>query len=221
MTWAFEGLRMFGYNLIYADPCWRFDTYSEAGAGKSPDAHYDTMTIDEIAALPVGELAQGDCALALWVVDPLLDEGIRVLKHWGFQYKTVLFTWTKEKPSGKEHLGPGYHTRANPEMCLLGMMGSVKRRDAGVRQWRHAAVREHSRKPDEFVTDLERLYGNIPRVELFTRTRRPGWDSWGKEVDKFTPNELLPAVPHIMPRASKVEDQPRPQGELRLPGICD
>lgn len=185
MTSPFDGLQMFGYELIYADPPWAFANWSEKGEDRNANQHYPTMTADQIAALPVGELASGDCALALWVTDPLLDVAINVMKGWGFRYTTVLFTWTKEKPSGAEHIGTGYWTRANPEMCLLGMTGSLPRRSASVRQWRHAAVREHSRKPDEFIGDLERLFGEVPRVELFARTRRPGWDAWGNQADKF------------------------------------
>lgn len=181
----FDTLRMFGYRLIHADPPWAFDNWSEKGEDRNANQHYPTMTVDQIAALPVGQLASDSCALALWVVDPLLDEGIRVLKDWGFRYTTVLFTWTKEKPSGAEHIGTGYYTRANPEMCLLGMMGRVPVRDRAVRQWRHAPVREHSRKPDAFAADLERLFGDVPRAELFARTQRPGWDAWGNQVGKF------------------------------------
>ena len=181
----FSDLRMFGYQLIYADPAWAFDNWSEKGEDRNANQHYPTMTVDEIAALPVGELASDCCALALWVTDPLLDRAIDVMKHWGFRYTTVLFTWTKEKLSGAEHLGTGYWTRANPEMCLLGMMGSLPRQSASVRQWRHAPVREHSRKPDEFADDLVHLFGDVPRVELFARTQRPGWDAWGNQTTKF------------------------------------
>lgn len=181
----FGNLRMFGYNLIHADPAWSFANWSEKGEDRNANQHYPTMTIDAIAALPVGSLASNRCALAMWVTDPLLDDAISVLKHWGFRYTTVLFTWTKEKPSGAEHIGTGYYTRANPEMCLLGMIGSLPVRDRSVRQWRHAPVREHSRKPDAFADDLVRLFGDIPRVELFARTQRPGWEAWGNQVGTF------------------------------------
>lgn len=181
----FDGLFMFGYRLIYADPAWAFDNWSAKGEDRNANQHYPTMTVDEVAALPVGSLASDHCALAMWVTDPLLDRALDVMKHWGFRFTTVLFTWTKEKPSGAEHIGTGYYTRANPEMCLLGMIGSVPVLDRGVRQWRHAPVREHSRKPDEFADDLDRLFGDVPRVELFARRRRAGWDSWGNQVDRF------------------------------------
>lgn len=186
MTWPFGDLQMFGYNIIYADPAWPFDNYSTKGESRNPNRHYDTMEIDQIAALPVGQLAGKDCACFLWVTDPLLDRGIEVLKAWGFYYKTVAFTWAKRtKLDTGWHMGTGYTTRSNPEICLLGMMGSLPRRDAGVRQLIVEPVREHSRKPDRVADDIVRLFGDLPRVELFSRTRRPGWSHWGREVGKF------------------------------------
>ena len=206
--WPFGDLRMFGYEIIYADPAWSFETWSEAGQDRSPSQHYETMTIDEIAALPVGQLASRNCALCMWVVDPLLDVAIDILKAWGFRITTVLFTWTKEKPSGAEHIGTGYYSRANPEMCLLGMTGRLPVLDRGIRQWQHHPVREHSRKPDAFANDIVRMFGDRPRVELFSRSNRPGWDHWGKEVGKF---DAAPPVPRAqfdfgLPLAETADD---------------
>lgn len=182
----FEGLRTFGYNLIYADPPWPFQNYSTEGEGRNPNRHYSTMSLERIRKLPVGDLAAGDCALALWVVDPLLDVGIEVLKGWGFQYKTVAFTWAKRtKLDTGWHMGTGYYTRANPETCLLGIMGKMSRQSAAVRQLVVEPTREHSRKPDRIRDDLVRLFGDVPRCELFARTQRPGWDSWGNQTDLF------------------------------------
>lgn len=182
----FDSLRMFGYNIIHADPAWTFENWSEKGEGRNPNQHYSTMSIAEIAALPVGQIAAGDCALFLWVCDPLLDKALEVMRAWGFRYTTVAFTWAKRsKLDSGWHLGTGYYTRANPETCLLGMMGSLPRRDAGVRQLIVEPVREHSRKPDRVADDIVRLFGDLPRVELFARTTRPGWESWGNQVGKF------------------------------------
>lgn len=187
MGWPFGALTMFGYSVILADPPWAFDNWSVAGEGRNPNQHYPTMSADEIIALPVGHLAAGNCALALWCVDPLLDKGFEALRAWGFRYTTVLFTWAKRSPRDTAwHMGPGYYTRANPEICLLGMMGSLSRKDAGVRQLIVDPVREHSRKPDRVRPDLERLFGPQRRCELFGRSERPGWDVWGNETGKFT-----------------------------------
>lgn len=182
----FEGHPMFGYEIIYADPAWPFDNYSPKGEGRNPNQHYDTLSIEQIKALPVGELAAGNCALFLWVVDPLLDVGLATLRAWGFRYTTVAFTWAKRtKLDSGWHMGTGYYTRGNPEICLLGMMGSLPRCDAGVRQLVVEPVREHSRKPDRIADDIVRLFGDRPRIELFARQQRPGWACWGNQTDKF------------------------------------
>lgn len=182
----FTGLSMFGYSIIHADPAWLFANYSEKGEGRNPNQHYDCMSIEEIEALPVGELAAGDCALFLWVTDPLLPEGLRVMRSWGFRYVTVAFTWAKRtKRDEGWHMGTGYYTRANPEMCLLGVTGRMSRASAAVRQLIVAPLREHSRKPDEVYTGIEQLFGDQRRVDLFSRQRRAGWDSWGNQTDKF------------------------------------
>ena len=188
--WPFGHLRPFGYNVIHADPPWAFANWSAKGENRNPNRHYPTMTADEIAALPVGDLAAKDCALFLWVCDPLLDRGLDILKGWGFRFATVAFNWAKRtrRDSGW-HLGTGYYTRANPEICLLGMTGSLARCDAGVRQLVVEPLRHHSRKPDRIADDIVRLFGDLPRVELFARTQRDGWEVWGNETDRFTTGE--------------------------------
>lgn len=185
-AYPFEGLRTFGYNVIYADPAWPFQNYSTEGESRNPNRHYPTMSLDQIRQLPVGDLAAQNCALFLWVVDPLLDVGIEVLKGWGFAFKSVAFTWAKRtKLDTGWHMGTGYYTRGNPETCLLGVMGRMPRQDAGVRQLVVDPVREHSRKPDRIRSDIVRLFGDVPRVELFARQRHEGWDAWGNQTDRF------------------------------------
>lgn len=182
----FAHLPMFGFEIIYADPPWSFDNWSEKGEDRNPNQHYDTMPWEEIAALPVGELASRNCACFLWAIDPLLDKAFETLRRWGFRYATVGFTWVKLNPSGQGYaMGTGYYTRANPEICLLGMTGSMPRLDAGVRQLVVEPRREHSRKPDRIADDIVRLFGDRPRIELFARTKRSGWEAWGNQVDKF------------------------------------
>lgn len=182
----FAHLPMFGFDIIHADPPWGFDNWSEKGEDRNPNQHYDTMQWEQIAALPVGELASGNCALFLWAIDPLLDKAFDVMRRWGFRYVTVAFTWAKLNPSGEGYaMGTGYYTRANPEICLLGVTGKMPRMDAGVRQLVVEPRREHSRKPDRIADDIVRLFGDRPRIELFARTARPGWAAWGNQVDKF------------------------------------
>lgn len=169
------------YSVIYADPPWRFSTYSAKGKGRSAEAWYDCLTVNEICALPVGELAAPDCVLLLWTTDPFLREAFRVIDAWGFTYKTVGFYWAKHN-NGKWPIGTGYWTRANPEQCLLATRGKPKRLNADVPKLIVAPRREHSRKPDEAYERIERLCAS-PYLELFARQRREGWDALGDETD--------------------------------------
>lgn len=177
---------LFNYQVIYADPAWSYENWSKEGAHKNASSHYDCMTIDDIKKLPVGQLASKDCVLFLWVTDPLLQEGLDVMKAWGFKYQTVAFTWAKQARVNhdKWHMGLGYWTRANPEMCLLGTTGKPERLGKGVRQLVMEPIREHSRKPDRMYGDIEKLVDG-PYLELFARNKREGWDSWGNQTDKF------------------------------------
>jgi N6-adenosine-specific RNA methylase IME4 len=176
---------MLKYKVIYSDPAWTFATYSAKGKGKSPEQHYQCMTMDDIAKLPVGDMAEKDAILFMWVTDPLIPQQIKVAEGWGFQYKTVGFYWTKTTNSGKPFFGCGYYTRANPEMCMIftkGTPGRPKLRN--VRRWVTSPVREHSRKPDEIRDAIRDMYDG-PRLEMFARTRTDAWDVWGNETDKF------------------------------------
>lgn len=179
------------FGAILADPPWPFDTYSALGKDRSPDKHYPTMRIGEIAGLDVGSLAADNCVLFLWAPGVWIANGVAqwIMEWcWGFKPKTFGPIWTKEKPSGAEHVGLGYWMRDNPELALLGTRGRPKRLDAGVRKWIHAPVREHSRKPDETHERIERLVAG-PYLELFGRQQRPGWTVWGSESTKFNTDD--------------------------------
>jgi N6-adenosine-specific RNA methylase IME4 len=160
------------YSLIYADPPWKFATYSQKGLGRSAEAWYDCMTLSQIKALNVNQLAALDAVLLLWTTDPFLQLAFDVIKAWGFTYKTVGFYWVKEPTSW---FGTGYWTRANPEQCLLATRGHPKRLNADVPKLIMAPRRAHSQKPDEAYERIERLAAG-PYLEMFARTRRPGWD---------------------------------------------
>ena len=192
------------YGAILADPPWRFRTWDNRvsipkarkigthGTNTSAATHYATLELDEIRALPVGELAATDCSLFLWACWPNLLDAFAVIEAWGFTYKTAAFVWTKAHAGQVELfqddieglLGMGYWTRANSEPCLLATRGRPKRLAADVRQAIIEPRREHSRKPDCVGGRIERLVAG-PYLELFARARRSGWDAWGNEVDKF------------------------------------
>lgn len=169
------------YRVIAADPPW---SYREAWGNGAAAHHYATMTVAEICALPVADLALPDCALFLWATAPLLDVAVDVVKAWGFGYKTVAFTWAKVNRDGTPHLGLGFYTRGNAEFVLLGTRGSMSRHRLAedVSSLVIASRQEHSRKPAEVYRRIEQLYPG-PRVELFARGRRRGWDVWGAEAD--------------------------------------
>lgn len=180
------------YRVIYADPPWTFATYSAKGKGRSAEAHYDTMSLAEIEALPVASWAAPDAVLLMWATDPLLDRALRVIERWGFKYKTVGFYWAKlnkgRNPmmmTGRDFFtGMGFWTRANPEPCLLATRGHPKRRSGSVPKLVITPRREHSRKPDEVAQRIEQLCEG-PYLEMFARESRPGWDAWGMQAGLF------------------------------------
>lgn len=168
------------YSVIYADPPWRYR--NSAGQGVAEN-HYNTMSIDEIKALPVGELAAKDCVLFLWITCPMLNEVWPVLDAWGFQYKTVAFVWVKvNRKDYSLFTGLGWWTRSNAELCLLATRGHPRRVDSTVHQVVLSRIERHSKKPEEVRRRIEQLMGDVPRVELFARQRAPGWDVWGDHV---------------------------------------
>jgi N6-adenosine-specific RNA methylase IME4 len=173
------------YGLIYADPPWTFATYSRKGKGRSAEAHYDCMTLDDVKRLPVADWAADDAILLMWATDPLLDKAMDVIRAWGFTYKTVGFYWVKQNASSSGFFtGMGFWTRANPEQCLLATRGHPKRLSAAVKKLVVAPRREHSRKPDEMYGHIERLAAG-PYLEMFARTSRSNWDAWGMQPNLF------------------------------------
>ena len=165
------------FNVIYADPPWPFEVYSARGKQRSAERHYDTMSLEEIKALPIADLAADDCALFLWVVNPHLPGALDVIRSWDFA-----FTWVKQNRGGDGlFMGLGYWTRANAESCLLATRGSPSRLAKDVHQIVMAPVADHSRKPDEVRTRIERLVPG-PYLELFARRPIAGWTTWGNEI---------------------------------------
>jgi N6-adenosine-specific RNA methylase IME4 len=182
------------YPIIYADPPWRFTTYSDKGKDRAPEQHYDTMSISDIAALPVESWAADDCVLFMWVYQPMLREAFTLFDAWGFTFKTVAYFWVKIT-GGQDRLfyavedvrkGLGYHTRAGAEQCWLATRGKgYSRLSKGEGQVLFSPPRQHSRKPDEIAESIVRLVGDVPRLEMFARAPRPGWSVWGNETEKF------------------------------------
>lgn len=184
-TWPLAPLEPGAYSLICADPPWRFSVYSrKTGLKKSADTHYDTMTLDELKALPVAGLAAKDCLLWLWCTSPMLKIGLDVMDAWGFRY-TTQGQWTKRTKHGKLAFGTGFCLRSASEPFVIGKRGNPKTTRV-VRNLIEGPLREHSRKPDEAYREAERLMPNARRADLFAREARNGWESWGFEKDKFS-----------------------------------
>ena len=192
MDWPFGDLPPLSYDVILADPATKFQTFSAAGQGKGPDAHYPTMTWDELAQLQVARLGRGDTILFMWACWPTLRESIALLEAWGFRYVTG-GAWHKRTKHGKSAFGTGYVLRSATEPYLIGMLGSplTSRSVRGVIETQDldvidAEARGHSRKPDEQYNYCQRLAPRAVRfVELFARQSYPGWDAWGNQVGKF------------------------------------
>lgn len=173
------------YKIIYADPPWSYKVWSKKGKGRSAENHYKTMNKEDIQKLPIQNISENDSILFLWVTAPCLIEGIELIKKWGFEYKTIGFTWVKEnKRADTLFWGMGYYTRANAELCLLATKGrTLKRVSRSVHQVVVSKIENHSRKPDKVRSRIVQLFGNLPRIELFARQKTPGWDVWGNEVE--------------------------------------
>jgi N6-adenosine-specific RNA methylase IME4 len=181
------------YGLIYADPPWKYENYSELGEDRNATAWYDCMTIDELKALPVGDLAADDCMLAMWATFPLLPEALMLVTHYGFRYVTIGHVWVKlnKKVGIREivnlakdiFMSTGYWTRSNAEILILASKGAPKRGSKSIRQVVFAPRAQHSQKPLVFRENLERLVLTDRRVELFCR-RQPTdkWHAWGNQV---------------------------------------
>lgn len=184
MSWPFDPLRPLSYGAIIADPPWAYEMRAESGYAKSPEAHYETMSEAEIAALPVGHLAGRDCLLWLWSTWPHLPVALRVMSAWGFRYCTG-GSWTKRGSKGGIAFGTGYIFRSATEPFLIGTIGEPAYASKSVRNHIDSARREHSRKPPEAREMVQQLLPKAFAVELFAREPWPGHTVWGRETGRF------------------------------------
>ena len=172
------------YQIIYADPAWSYQNGGVPQGGVL--AQYKTMTLEDIKNLKVSEIADDQCVLFMWVTFPMLQEGLEVIKSWGFKYKTLGFSWIKtNKNDGKPFFGVGYYAKSNCEVCLMATKGNAHKlvKSNKVSSVIMTPRREHSRKPDEARDKIVELFGDLPRVELFARQKVSGWDAWGNEIE--------------------------------------
>ena len=176
------------YQIIYADPPWKYKQGKSMGTNfqAAADKHYPCMDYKEICKLPIKNLADEKCILFLWVTFPMLREGLEVIKEWGFEYKTVAFTWLKTYPVKRLDFvfGVGYYTKSNAEVCLLATKGEAHKlvKSNSISQMIITPKLKHSEKPQEARDKIIKLVGDLPRIELFARQKIEGWDVWGNEV---------------------------------------
>lgn len=191
------------FPVIYADPPW---FYRAGITGRHAGNHYDLMHLDDIAALPVGDLAAKDCALFLWVIRPMLPQALYVVHRWGFDFNTRVFTWVKtsRKSLYSYPWALGHWSRAQTEDVWLCTRGKPRRRwtgtgvaellaewsDEGQQDVKWSPREEHSQKPDDIPDRIEQLLPG-PYLELFgRRSRGPEWTVWGNQVGLLDGEQL-------------------------------
>ena len=179
------------YQIIYADPPWSYynDSYSYVGITTTVgmrNVPYSTMSSKDIMELPIDNLSDENCILFIWTTDYHLEKCLKVIKAWGFEYKTVGFSWAKKTKQGKPVCFMGAYTmKSGTEMCLLATKGKNVHKlvkNNKVRALVESKREEHSKKPDEVRNRIVELLGDIPRIELFAREKTEDWDIWGNEI---------------------------------------
>lgn len=186
------------YKLIYADPPWPYtsDPKSKRGIWGLADQKYNIMTIEDLKNLPVKNIADDNCILFMWGTWPTIFEMKPLMKSWGFEYKTCAFVWRKlsKNTITVKKYGLGWYTRSNSEFVLIGRKGKFNRVSAAVQQFVDtiqennnecevvdSPIKKHSQKPNEIRERIRKLCGDLPKIELFARTRVHGWDVWGND----------------------------------------
>lgn len=168
------------YNIIYADPPWEYRNMGNIQA--TANSHYQTMKQKDIESLPIKNISADNCILFMWATFPKLQEALNTIKAWGFEYKTVGFTWVKKNKNGSNFFGVGWYTKSNAEVCLIGVRGRSPKVSNSVSSIIESVREEHSKKPDIVRDKIVQFAGDLPRIELFARQNAEGWDCWGNEA---------------------------------------
>jgi N6-adenosine-specific RNA methylase IME4 len=177
------------YKIIYADPPWEYygDPNKDAAAGK----HYNLMSQDDLAALPVRSIAEKESWLFMWATPSRLPQACELISRWGFHYRNVAYVWNKSKKDGtaisdRQGVRPTYTKTAWFELLLVATTkrtGRMSPLSSEAHPSNILAPRgRHSAKPEVFRDLIVQQLGDIPRIELFARNTTPGWDVWGNEV---------------------------------------
>lgn len=180
---------MIAFRVILADPPWRYANFSAAAHGAAA-AHYDGMTEEAMAAIPVASWAAPDAAIFMWATWPKLDEAMRLISAWGFDYVTAV-PWVKTLPAQRAiYRGIGFWAMAAAEVLLIARRGDPGRQKVdpviglleGEPRVFYAPRTRHSAKPLEVHEWIEGMFPGGPFLELFARQERPGWTTYGNEL---------------------------------------
>ena len=186
------------YQIIYADPPWSYLWGKGKNGGNfAPEKHYATMSTEEICNINVKSIRDKNCALLLWATMPCLKDAFAVMESWGFKFKTTAFVWVKTKKDGKPLAGMGSYTKSNAELCLLGMRGHIKAVDKTIPQVLMHQRLGHSVKPPVIRDRIIKLFGDIPRIELFARQKIEGWDAVGYGIDGISIQKKIGEVSNV------------------------
>lgn len=222
MTWPFKGLRRGSFDFVKVDPAWHFNLWSAQGEEKSPQAQYDTMTIEEVCELPVRDLLKPTGGAGwLWTTWPMVAAGLhtRVLDAWGVFGKTG-GSWAKRTGRGLLRWGPGFIHRTVCEPYIIFSTSPTNGSGLRGRDQKNmietldaiqfdGLAREHSRKPDEAYRICEVLTPGAKRADVFARQRRHGWTGFGRELDTWPRETLKQQLEQLAAmRATKVVHPP-------------
>lgn len=223
-NWPFGDLEPHSFDFIMSDPPWLFGNWSEAGEGRNATSHYRCMPLGWIEALPILDLAAPDTVLWLWGTNPMIHVQIATAQKWGFEFKTM-GAWGKLSknsrlnedgtiPDGaKLAFGTGYIFRSASEPVIIGTRGTPKFESKRIRSLFLAPVGAHSEKPDLAYEIAEEMMPKAKRLELFSRTNRSGWESWGDQVGllgsdkKRIAPETMPIMEHHITAVSPPQFQ--------------
>lgn len=173
------------YKIIYADPPWKYNDKRQNPNTDRPKKYggitYDVMETEDICRLPVKQISDIDCILFMWATFPNLPNALEVIKAWGFEYKTLGFSWIKTNKNQGFFFGIGSYTKSNCEVCLIGVKGKPQIIDDTISSVLISPIHGHSQKPHIVRDKIIKLCGDLPRIELFARTRIHGWDTWGND----------------------------------------
>jgi len=184
---SFNQIPLFRYGFIMADYPWEFQNWSEKGDGRSPSQHYDVMSVRDLYEIPIGNFCAPNAIIWFWTTGPFVPDAIKILEYSGLRYVTMGY-WGKvqKKDATKPKMGGGHVLRECGEPFIIAKVGKPAFTDKAIEGLILDPRRESGRKPERAYEFAERMAPkNSPRLDLFSRQERSGWDCFGNETDKF------------------------------------